>query len=166
MTKQSARIEEQEPEGPAIITPMHRQDRDLSIVAGTKKGYRLIDRLEWLYEHKHIAQHQRDAGRKLQEDWQLSKMEISARSDLSGGRGGGSAQSTLPDAKLDAMTRLGKAMAVLPPECETLVSLFLLTEGECFSLERCASLINRDRRAALPLLQVGLSLLSRHYGCG
>lgn len=157
---------EDEPEGPAIITPMHRQSRDLSVVAGSKKGWRLLDRLEWLYEHKNIAQHQRDAGRRLQEDWQLSKIEISARSDMSGGRSGSSARSTLPDAKLDAMTRLGNALKVLPPECESLITLFLLTEGECFSLDQCAARVRRDRRAALPLLQAGLSLLSRHYGYG
>lgn len=127
---------------------------------------RRIDRLLWLHQHHHIAQHQFDAGQKLQEDWQLSKIEIAARNDMSGGRSGGNARSTLSDAKCDAISRLGRALAVLPPEIESIITLFLLTEGEAFSLERCAARVKRHPRAALPLLEAGLSLLSRHYGYG
>jgi hypothetical protein len=151
-------------EAPAIITPMHRQDRVLSAAAGAPKGYRRIDRLQWLADHGDIGAHQLHAGRRLQRDWQIAKIEAGPRS-LAGG-GGGGIPGCLSDAALDAGQRVRKAMAVLPAELETLTTLFLLPEDHPFSLERCAALVKQDRRAAAFGIRVSLSLLARHYGFG
>jgi hypothetical protein len=149
-------------EGPAIVTPMHRQDRVLSAIAGAPKGYRRIDRLQWLADHGDIGAHQLHAGRRLQRDWQIAKIEAGPRM-LGGGGGGGGSPGSLSDAALDAGQRVRKAMAVLPAELETLTTLFLLPEDHPFSLERCAALVKQDRRAAAFGIRISLSLLARHY---
>jgi hypothetical protein len=154
----------EQPEAPAMLTPLHRQDRVLSMVAGAPKGFRRIDRLQWLKDHGAIGEHQLFAGRRLQRDWQIAKIEASPRM-VSGG-GGGGRPGSLSDAALDAGQRIRKAMAVLPPELETLTTLFLLPEDHPFSLERCAALVKEDRRAAAYGIRIALSLLARHYGYG
>lgn len=152
---------EQMIDGPAIVTALHAQNRELSTIAGAAKGFRRIDRLQWLKDHGTIAEHQFFAGRRLQEDWQQSKIE-NCPSMSSGGSGG--PKSTLADGKLDAMARVGKAMAIIPQDIKTLLTLFLLPEDEPFSLERCAALVRLNRAAAALGIRVGLSLLARHYG--
>jgi hypothetical protein len=88
------------PEAPAIVTPSHRQDRLLSPAAGAPKGFRRVDRLQWLKDHGAIGDHQLFAGRRLQEDWQISKIECASSMQLA--RTGATPGSNLPDAKLDA----------------------------------------------------------------
>ena len=149
-------------EAPAVITPMHRQDRVLSPNAGAPKGFRRIDRLQWLADHGDIGAHQLHAGRRLQRDWQIAKIEASPR--MLGAGGGGGVPGSLSDAALDAGQRVRKALAVLPVELTTLTTLFLLPEDHPFSLERCAAMVKQDRRAAAFGIRVALSLLARHYG--
>jgi hypothetical protein len=155
----------EQPDGPAVITPLHVRDRMLSTVAGAPKGYRRIDRLQWLKDHGAIGEHQLFAGRRLQRDWQIARIEAAPRM-IAGGGGGSGSPGSLSDAALDAGQRIRKALAVLPPELETLTSLFLLPEDHPFSLERCAALVKEDRRAAAYGIRIALSLLARHYGYG
>jgi len=150
------------PEGPAIVTAMHKQSRALSKVAGSPKGWRRIDRLQWLRDHNAIADHQLFAGRRLQEDWQQSKLEASPSMQMS--RSGGGASTSISDGKCDAIDRLKRAMAQLPREVETILTLFLLPEDEPFSLERCAAIVREDVKAARFAIRVGLTILARHYG--
>ncbi len=152
----------EQPEAPAVITALHRQDRVLSAAAGAPKAWRRIDRLQWLRDHGGIGDHQLHAGRRLQADWQTSKIEAGPRMMLT--RGGGGQSGVLSDAALDAGQRVRRAMAVLPPELTRLTELFLLPEDHPFSLEQCAALVKQDRRAAAFGIRVGLSLLARHYG--
>lgn len=160
--KAAASVAEQ-PEAPAVISKLHRKDRVLSAAAGAPKAWRRIDRLQWLRDHNSIGDHQLHAGRRLQADWQTSKIEASPRMMVAvcgqGGVGG-----VLSDAVLDAGQRVRRALAVLPPELVTLTTVFLLPEDHPFSLEHCAGLVKEDRRAAAFGIRVALSLLARHYG--
>jgi hypothetical protein len=81
-------MKDEMPERPAIVTALHAQDRLLTPTAGAPKGYRRIDRLRWLKDHGAIGDHQLHAGRRLQEDWQISKLENATSMQL-GGRGAG-----------------------------------------------------------------------------
>jgi hypothetical protein len=72
-------MKDETPEGPAIVTTLHRQDRLLTPAAGAPKGFRRIDRLQWLKDHGTIGDHQLHAGRRLQEDRQISKLETPRR---------------------------------------------------------------------------------------
>jgi hypothetical protein len=150
-----------EVDAPAVIGPMHKRDRVLSPVAGAAKGFRRVDRLQWLKDHGSIGEHQLFAGRRLQEDWQLSKIETAPRMIFT--RGGGQA-GALSDTALDAGRRVAKALAVVPGELRPLTELFLLPEDHPFSLERCAAIVREDRRAAAFGIRIALSLLARHYG--
>lgn len=154
--------DERVPDGPAVVTPMHRRNRILSVAAGSPKGYSRIDRLQWLLDHHSIEQYQFDAGRRLQEDWQSSKLEVSPGMQM--GRSGGAVTTTLSDAKCDAIDRLKSAMSCLPIQLATLVTLFLMPEDEPFSLERCASIVREDRKAAAYGIRIALTILARHYG--
>ena len=149
-------------ETPAKVTAFHACDRELSVAAGAPKGFRRIDRLQWLADHGSIADHQLFAGRRLQQDWQLSKIEASPRMEF-GGRGSGG-HGNLSDAALDAGKRVSKALAVLPRELRQLTELFLMPEDHPFSLERVAAIVKEDRRAAAYGIRIALSLLARHYG--
>lgn len=151
------------PEAPAVITRLHRKDRVLSPAAGAPKAWRRMDRLQWLRDHNSIGDHQLHAGRRLQADWQTSKIEARPRM-MVGISGQGGPGGVLPDAVLDAGQRVRRALAVLPPELTTLTSVFLLPEDHPFSLEHCAKLVKEDRRAAAFGIRVALSLLARHYG--
>jgi hypothetical protein len=152
-----------EVEAPAKITPLHARDRALSVAAGAPKGFRRIDRLQWLADHGSIADYQLFAGRRLQRDWELSKIEASPR--MTPGAGGGSGlPGSLPDVALDAGRRVSKALAVLPRELRQLTELFLMPEDHPFSLERVAAIVKEDRRAAAYGIRIALSLLARHYG--
>lgn len=145
------------------IPPRHRSVRDID--GDGKRQVTIehrIDRLQWLLDHKSIGEHHFAAGRRLQSDWQTSKIEVSPRALGSGG--GGQARSTLSDAACDATSRINKAMAVLPTELTTLIMLFLMPEDHGQTLERVAALIRINRHAASLGLRVGLSLLARHYG--
>ena len=157
------RIEIEMVDGPAIVTPMHRQDRVLGAGAGAGRGFRRIDRLQWLRDHNAIADHQLYAGRRLQADWQTSKIEAAPRMSMGGG---GGLPGTLGDAALEAGRRVTRALAVLPTELVTLTTLFLLPEDHPFSLERVAAMVKEDRRAAAYGIHISLSLLARHYGYG
>jgi hypothetical protein len=149
-------------ETPAKITKMHACDRELTVAAGGPRGFRRIDRLQWLKDHGSIEDHQLFAGRRLQQDWELSKIEASPRMMLGGG--GGGVPGTLSDAVLDAGKRVHRAIAVLPRELRQLTELFLMPEDHPFSLERCAAIVKEDRRAAAYGIRIALSLLARHYG--
>ena len=150
------------PEAPARITPLHRKDRLLSPAAGAPKGYRRIDRLQWLKDHGAIGDHQLFAGRRLQQDWQISKLEAAPSMQLV--RAGGAPGSNLSDAKLDAGKRVKRALNALPPELVTLTCLFLLPEDHPFSIERLAAKIREDKRAVAYAVRLALSMLARHYG--
>jgi hypothetical protein len=149
-------------ETPAKITSMHACDRELSVAAGAPRGFRRIDRLQWLADHGSIADHQLHAGRRLQQDWQISKIEASPRMEF-GGRGSGG-HGNISDAALDAGKRVARALAVLPRELRQLTELFLMPEDHPFSLERVAAIVKEDRRAAAYGIRIALSLLARHYG--
>jgi hypothetical protein len=149
-------------ETPAKVTAMHACDRTLSVAAGAPKGFRRIDRLQWLADHGTIGDHQLFAGRRLQQDWQLSKIETAAR--ITPGAGGGGRPGSLSDVKLDAGRRVTAALAILPRELRQLTELFLMPEDHPFSLERCAAIVKEDRRAAAYGIRIALSLLARHYG--
>ncbi len=163
--KRKAPVEADPPQGPAMLSALHRQDRVLSGVAGAAKGFRRIDRLQWLADHNAIGEHQLFAGRRLQQDWQMSKIEAGPRM-MMGGSGGGGLPGSLPDSVLDAGQRVRRALSVLPAELETLTTLFLLPEDHPFSLERVAAMVKEDRRAAAYGIRIALSLLARHYGYG
>ena len=150
-------------ETPARIGPMHACDRTLSVAAGAPKGFRRIDRLQWLADHGSIGDHQLFAGRRLQQDWQLSKIETAARLSL-GAVGGGGTPGSLPDVKLDAGRRVARALSVLPRELRQMTELFLMPEDHPFSLERVAAMVKEDRRAAAFGIRIALSLLAKHYG--
>lgn len=150
------------PEGPAVVTPLHKQDRLLSPAAGAPRGFRRIDRLQWLKDHGAIGDHQLFAGRRLQQDWQISKLENAPSMQMV--RTGGTPGSTLSDAKLEAGRRVKKALAVLPPELVTLTCLFLMPEDHPFSIERLAAKLREDKRAVAYGLRLSLSMLARHYG--
>lgn len=162
MTRQQAEKTVEDVVGPAKISAMHRRDRELSVVAGAPKGFRRIDRLQWLFDHKAIEQYQLDAGRRLQEDWHASRLEVSPGMQM--GRSGSAASTNLSDAKCDAIQRLKSAMGCLPIQLETLLTLFLMPEDEPFSLERCAAIVREDRKAASYGIRIGLTILARHYG--
>jgi hypothetical protein len=155
-------MKDEMPERPAIITTLHRQDRLLTPAAGAPKGFRRIDRLQWLKDHGTIGDHQLQAGRRLQEDWQISKLENAPSMQLM--RAGGVPGGTLSDAKLDAGARVKKALGALPPELVTLTCLFLLPEDHPFSLERLAAKMREDKRAVAYAVRLALSMLARHYG--
>ena len=90
-------------DGPAVVTALHRQDRVISPAAGAAKGFRRIDRLQWLADHNAIAGHQLHAGRRLQADWQTSKIEAAPRMSFGSG---GAMPGTLSDAALEAGRRV------------------------------------------------------------
>ena len=150
-------------ETPAKIGPLHACDRTLSVAAGAPKGFRRIDRLQWLADHGTIGDHQLFAGRRLQQDWQLSKIETQSRMSL-GGVGGSGLPGTLSDVKLDAGRRVAAALTVLPRELRQMIELFLMPEDYPFSLERVAAMVKEDRRAAAFGIRIALSLLAKHYG--
>jgi hypothetical protein len=150
-------------ETPAKIGPEHARDRLLSPAAGSPRGFRRIDRLQWLADHGAIGDHQLFAGRRLQQDWQISKIEASPRMMLGAG-GGGGRHGLVSDAALDAGRRVQNALAVLPRELRQLTELFLMPEDHPFSLERVAAIVKEDRRAASFGIRIALSLLARHYG--
>ena len=149
-------------EAPAKIDAFHAQDRELSVAAGAPKGFRRIDRLQWLADHGTIGDHQLFAGRRLQQDWQLSKIETQARLSLT--PGGGGLPGSLSDVKLDAGRRVSAALSVLPRELRHMTELFLMPEDHPFSLERVAAMVKEDRRAAAFGIRIALSLLAKHYG--
>ncbi len=159
MTRQRPKFEQ--PEAPAAIGRLHVKDRVISPVAGAPRAWRRIDRLQWLLDHGTIESHQFHAGRRLQEDWQTSRIETRPRMSFSPG---GLPATSLSDTALDAGTRVKDALAVLPREVVTLTELFLMPEDHPFSLERCAALVRLDRKAAALGIKVALSLLARHYG--
>jgi len=150
-------------ETPAKISALHACDRTLSVAAGAPKGFRRIDRLQWLADHGTIGDHQLFAGRRLQQDWQLSKIETQSRMDLGASRGGG-LPGSLSDVKLDAGRRVASALSVLPRELRQMIELFLMPEDYPFSLERVAAMVKEDRRAAAFGIRIALSLLAKHYG--
>jgi hypothetical protein len=151
----------EEPEAPVVVSPLHKRDRVLSPNAGAAKGWRRVDRLQWLFDHGAIGDHQLHAGRRLQADWQASRIEAAPRMVFASG---GGAAGVLSDAALDAGQRVRRAVAVLPGELKTLTELFLMPEDMPFSLERVAALVKEDRRAASFGIRIALSLLARHYG--
>jgi len=155
-------MKDERPEKPAVITALHRQDRLLSPAAGAAKGFRRLDRLQWLKDHGAIGDHQLFAGRRLQADWQISKLEAAPSMQLT--RAGGGVPGSLSDTKLEAGRRVKRALAALPPELVTLTCLFLLPEDHPFSVERLAAKVREDKRAVSYALRLSLSMLARHYG--
>lgn len=151
-------------DGPAVERGFV-QDRTISPVAGATKAWRRLDGLAYLLDRKLIAGHQRDAGTRLQEDYQTSLMEAGARSGgciSNGGRG----KTEIPDSAIMAGARVKAALAVLPPELLSMTVLFLLPDfsKEALSLEKIAARVREDKRSITLGVRAALSLLARHYG--
>ena len=119
------------------------------------------DRLEWLLAHRRIAEYQLLAGRRLQQDWELSQLAPYAALDPGRREPAGAGSMRLPDVKLDAMRRYGDAMKSVGRSGGTLIRLVVL---ENISLEKAAALMRMPARGALPALQVALDSLASHYG--
>jgi hypothetical protein len=154
-----------EPESPAVITADHVQDRVISPTAGAKQGYRRLDGLAWMLERKTIAGYQEAAGRRLQEDFELSQLRGGAQS--TGERTSSSRRSwDIPDAAIDAKGRVDDALAVLTPEITTMTMLFLLPDFQLKTqtLEEIAKRSGEHKRAVTLGIRTALSLLARHYG--
>lgn len=150
---------------PAVIGPDHLQDRVISPIAGAKQGYRRLDGLAWMLERKTIAGYQEAAGRRLQEDFELSQMRGGAQS--TGERTNGNRRSwDIPDNALDAGRRVNDALAVLTPELLKMTCLFLLPnfENKTLTLEEIAVQTKEHKRVISFGVRTALSLLARHYG--
>lgn len=152
-------------QSPARITEDHVQDRIINPAAGAPQAYRRLDGLAWLMERKVIAGHQLEAGRRLQDDYQLSQMEGGARS---GGErtSGGRSSYDIPEAAHAAGKRVKEALAILTPETLTMTMLFLLPDykAESPTLENIAARVGEHKRSVTLGIRTALSLLARHYG--
>lgn len=119
----------------AIETPKHGFDGQPPLMRDPRdlhgKGRRKIeatqnsncDRLEWLLSHGKITECQLDAGRRLQADCELAQIGGFSAAGSGGPRLVNLASSNLPDAKLDAIARVGAARASLTPGAWLLVEL-------------------------------------------
>lgn len=154
-------------EGPARITPLHVQDRELTTVAGGPKGWRRLDGLQYLKDRKLIDSNQFQAGERLQNDYAEAQMEAMPRS---GTGGSGYGPRDIPQQAIDADRRFHAALAVLPPAILTLTVVFLIPqtnengEREFLSMEQIAKRVREDKRAIPLAMRTALSLLGRHYG--
>jgi uncharacterized protein DUF6456 len=117
-----------------------------------------VDRLAWLLAHRRIETHQHDAGRRLQGDWEVSKLENYA--SLQGGRGG-SGTNLLPDVKCDAIDRVNAARIAVGHTGWKIIDMVALQN---ISLEKTASIIRVKPSSASTGLQVALDALASHYG--
>lgn len=117
-----------------------------------------IDRLEWLLAHRGIEKHQHEAGRRLQADWEQSQLMGYA---VMGGTHGGAGERP-SDAKLDAMGRYARAIAMLiAPRHRRVIDLVVL---ENISVARTAIMLRVIPGACAAILQDALDVLAAHYG--
>jgi hypothetical protein len=119
------------------------------------------DRLEWLLSHGKIEQYQLDAGRRLEADCQLAQIG----GYVSGGNGcrAPAAASTLSDAKLDAIARVGRARSSLVPTAWRLLDLVVLQNiALCEAGRRLWG--KSGRGEPLGALRFALDGLAAHYG--
>jgi hypothetical protein len=119
-----------------------------------------VDRLEWLGAHKRILPHQKAAGERLQQDWQLAQRLAFA---AVGGALGGSGTNRLPDIKCDASTRFGDARARLggdQSEGWRIVDLIVLQN---ISLEKAEQFLRLPLRSGLGSLRTALDVLAGFY---
>ena len=126
------------------------------------RGFRRIDRLQWLKDHGTIDDHQLFAGGGCSRTGKISKIEASPRMS-SGGRAA-AARPGASDAALDAGRRVARRWRCCRANSGTLTELFLMPEDHPFSLERVAAIVKEDRRAAAFGIRIALSLLAKHYG--
>lgn len=143
--------------------PIFRQARDLS---GEGKREKIngpqninIDRLEWMLDRKLIESHHHTAGRKLQGAWETA--QISASLSLAGGGRGGCANTSLSDAKCDALDMLNRARCALSPMNWRLIDLVVI---EGMSAEKAASKMKFNCRSGMPTLLMALDSLAKHFG--
>lgn len=117
-----------------------------------------VDRIAWLLAHKRIERHQFDAGRQLQGDWELSKLENYA--SLRGGVSG-SGTNLLPDVKCDAIQRVGDARIRVGHMGWRILDMVVIRN---ISLEKCAAILRVKPASMSTGLQVALDALASHYG--
>lgn len=118
-----------------------------------------IDRLAWLLAHKRIEPHQCDAGRRLQQDWELS--ELRAFSTFEGGKTTGGAGNLLPDVKCDAIKRREQARKSVGNSGWRIIEMVVI---ENKSLEKCAAILRVKPSSMSTGLMVALDALAAHYG--
>lgn len=116
-----------------------------------------VDRLEWLLAHRRIHAHHHQAGRLLQRDWELA--EIATYSTIDG-VGGGGGLNRLPDAKLDAMTRMGRAREYVGPMAWSIIDLVVL---QGVSLNKAEAHLRMSQKSGIGALTVALDALARFY---
>lgn len=162
--KNSTAAPQDDVQAPAVITADHVQDRELSPVAGSPRGYRRLDGLDWLIQRKAIHRHQLEAGRRLQADYAESQRQGCPQSGSA--KVDGRRSWDVPDKAIDASKRTKAALAIIPPELLSMTALFLFPnfEEQPFSLERIAAMVKEDKRSISLGVRAALSLLARHYG--
>lgn len=116
-------------------------------------------RIRAMQVRKRLTDRQAAAASRYQDDWQLSVICPTASAGAIVG-GGGSARSTLADAKLDAMTRHADARSAMGPRCAPVVDLVAL---ENKIVEIAASELRIHNQRASERLEIGLDLLADHY---
>jgi len=122
---------------------------------------RRIDRLLYMLEHGRIAEHQFEAGRRLQADFE--RMTVGGYAVCIGVAGSPSPGSNLADAKCDAMDRYMAAITSAPPITRHVIQS-LICEDTDKSLDQYAIRAGSDRRQIMGLLIAGLDALAVHYG--
>jgi hypothetical protein len=118
-------------------------------------------RIEWLAAHDVIQPHQLEAGRRLQQDWNMG--QIAGYATLSALPGSGGSQRPA-DARLDALSRVGAACKALGgPSCEDwrVVYFVVIEEVTLGEVERRHK---APRGSASGALRVALNVLARFYG--
>jgi hypothetical protein len=121
-----------------------------------------VDRLEWLLAHDKIEQYQLDAGRRLQRDCELA--QIGGYSSAgSGARSTAVGPSDLPDARLDAMTRVSRARAAMVPTAWRLVEL-VVVENIALHVAGVRLWRHCGRGEPLGALRFALDALAAAYG--
>ncbi len=138
----------------------YRDPRTGAIIRVAEMGIENInvDRIKWLLSHKRIEQHQFDAGRRLQGDWEISKLENYA--SLQGGRSG-SGTNLLPDVKCDAIQRCGDARKAVGHTGWRILDMVVIQN---ISLEKCGVILRVRPSSMSTGLQVALDALASHYG--
>lgn len=119
-----------------------------------------VDRIEWLFAHKKIMEHQYRAARQLQGDCQMAEIINYASPALVGG---GNAGGALSDAKIDAMKRVNAARAAFEHYWPGW-KLIELVAVENYSMEKACVIMLRPRKWGPSAFGDALDILAKHYG--
>jgi hypothetical protein len=115
MPKKSTRRRQfEDPEAPAVITPLHRKDRVISPVTGAPRAYRKLSPLEATYQKgqlgggadRYLAQDRFDAGMRYAGLFDLAQVSGRDSTQAMNLNGGSSTSLTLPQAQIDAIREL------------------------------------------------------------